>query len=179
VTELILRLGHHDERVLLALVARRRRWLDTAMRWVTHVGGASSTMGLALLLLASGNPALVDAGARGAFALVASHLLVQLLKRSVHRPRPRLDIGTGWLVPAPDRFSFPSGHAASALSVAAPLAALLPLPLSLLAIGMALVVGLSRAYLGVHYPGDVLAGWILALVGLLAAAPTLAALGLS
>ena len=39
-----------------------------------------------------------------------------------------------------------------------------------LALGIGLAVGFSRCYLGVHYPGDVLAGWLLAVLGLWAGA---------
>jgi undecaprenyl-diphosphatase len=69
------------------------------------------------------------------------------------------------LIDAPDRFSFPSGHAAASLCVALGLASVLPAFFAGLALGIGLLVGISRCYLGVHYPGDVLAGWILALAG--------------
>ena len=98
-----------------------------------------------------------------------SHLVVQLIKRTVSRGRPRMPSGVQALVQPPDRFSFPSGHAASSLSVALAVAVMLPAPLGALLVGLAMVVGLSRCYLGVHYPGDVLMGWLLALAGLLAA----------
>ncbi len=163
---LLLFLGAHDERALHALVLRRRPWLDRVVRAGTHLGDAAVTIPAALALLA--NPAWRAAGVPAALALAVSHALVQLLKRTVTRPRPRLPVGIASLIEPPDRFSFPSGHAAAALSLALPLAARLPLPAAVAVLVLGLAVGLSRCYLGVHYPGDVLAGWLLSAAALLA-----------
>ena len=174
-TAWIMRMSGRDEWLLHALVLRRRNWLDTVMRTATHLGGARTTVSAAAILLVAGPR---GAGSRAAFALAASHLVAQAIKRAVNRPRPRMPPGVESLVHAPDRFSFPSGHSAAAMSIALPLAAMLPLAVGGAVLALALLVGISRSYLGVHYPGDVLAGWILALAGTLAAAPTLGALGM-
>jgi undecaprenyl-diphosphatase len=166
-TAWILRLHHHDERFLHALVLRRRPRLDRAMRAVTHLGDAAVTVTLALVLALGMAPALATAGRRAAFALVTSHLVVQLLKRTVTRSRPVMPTGVAALTQPPDRFSFPSGHAAASLSVALGLAMALPAAIGVAVLGLAVIVGLSRCYLGVHYPGDVLAGWLLAIAGAL------------
>ena len=168
-TAWIVRLHHHDERVLHALVLRRRPLLDRLMRAVTHLGGAAVTVALTLALVLGAAPGLVIPGRRAAVALVGSHLVVQLLKRSVTRRRPTLPTGVRALMQPPDRFSFPSGHAASSLSVAVALALVLPAPGAAAVVALALGVGLSRCYLGVHYPGDVLVGWLLAVLGMVAA----------
>jgi undecaprenyl-diphosphatase len=167
-TTLIGRLHHHDERFLHALVRRRRPRLDGFMRAVTHLGDAAATIAAASLFALGLVPGMAGAGRLAAFALVSSHLMVQLLKRTVTRARPALPTGFQALMQPPDRFSFPSGHAASTLSVALAMASVLPPWLALPLAALALTVGLSRCYLGVHYPGDVLAGWALALAGLLA-----------
>jgi undecaprenyl-diphosphatase len=172
-TTLILRLRQHDERVLAALVAYRRPFLDHAMRVVTHLGGAMATIGVALFLVLGIVPGSEQVGAHAAFALASSFLAAQVLKRAVVRPRPSMPVGMESLTRAPDRFSFPSGHSAAALSIALPVAHALPgIGLAVLAVG--LIVGFSRCYLGVHYPGDVLAGWALAAAGVLLAGPALA-----
>lgn len=176
-TAWIVRLHTHDERALHALVLRRRPPLDRAMHAVTHLGDAAATIGLTLVLMLGVLPGLRDAGFRAAFALAGSHLVVQLLKRTISRARPRMPEGFAALVQPPDRFSFPSGHAASSLSVALALAAVLPGPLAAGLLALAALVGMSRCYLGVHYPGDVLMGWALALLGIVAAGPVLALLG--
>ena len=156
-------LHRHDERALHALVLRRRPALDRAMHAVTHLGDAAVTVALVLAMILGLVPG-VDAatGRLAAFALAASHAAVQLLKRGISRRRPSLPVGCASLVHAPDRFSFPSGHAASSLSVALAVATALPAGAAALLVAAGCVVGLSRCYLGVHYPGDVMAGWLLA-----------------
>src|SRR5262245_1441542 len=84
---------------------------------VTHLGGVWCSIALATVpLVLEGS---VHRGARAALPiLVLSHLLVQLVKRTIGRARPSRSVGCDALVNEPDRFSFPSGHAAAAMSVA-------------------------------------------------------------
>jgi undecaprenyl-diphosphatase len=104
-----------------------------------------------------------------AFSLAFSFLLSQVLKRSFSRTRPSLPVGINSLIQAPDRFSFPSGHATASLAIALPMSLALTGPLAFLVLAVGMAVGLTRCYLGVHYPGDVLAGWSLAVISLLVA----------
>ena len=165
----ILRLGEYDERLLHAVVTRRMTWLDLVVRVLTRLGDPPVAIALA------GGLALGIAGDLGgaqyvpAFSLAFSFLLSQVLKRWFSRTRPHLPIGISSLIQAPDRFSFPSGHATGSLSIALPLALVLSLPFGLLVLALGMAIGLTRCYLGVHYPGDVLAGWGLAALAVLLA----------
>jgi undecaprenyl-diphosphatase len=137
-----------------------------AWRLITHLGGASASVTLALATALSAD-AVIAAGGRLAVAtLVLSHLLVQVVKRSVGRPRPR-GLAFGALVAAPDRFSFPSGHSAAVASLAIGLGVAVPPVAPILGV-VAMLVGISRVVLGVHYPGDVFVGQVLAVVSALA-----------
>ena len=95
--------------------------------------------------------------------LVGSHLIVQLIKRGLDRPRPSSHLAGQTLIAEPDRFSFPSGHAAAAMSVAFGYAVFFP-SVALPVVMFAGVVSISRVRLGVHYVGDVLAGQVIAVI---------------
>ena len=127
---------------------------------ITHCGGLTASVTAAVLpLLWSG--AVHDAALRALIGLTLSHLVVQLVKRTVARQRPSRTVRCEALVTEPPCFSFPSGHATAAMSVAFAYAVAFPmLALPLLAAGVA--VGISRVRLGVHFPGDVLAGQMIA-----------------
>lgn len=163
-TAWIVRLGAADERLLRALLVRRRPLLDRMMRAVTRLADAPVAIALTLALASGAIPGLQAAGIRAAWVLALSHLGVEILKRSFTRERPRLGTGMAWLVAVPDRFSFPSGHATAGLSVALPVALALPPAAGVVIVGLAVWIGVSRCWLGVHYPGDVAAGWTLSLL---------------
>ncbi|HYW31081.1 MAG TPA: phosphatase PAP2 family protein [Gemmatimonas sp.] len=130
-------------------------------RAVTHLGGARFSVAASLLAIAVGGrwrAAVIEAIS----VLVISHLVVQAVKRSVSRPRPSRDANFGAVITAPDRFSFPSGHAAASASLAIGAATVLP-QWSLAFTTLAILVSMSRVVLGVHFPGDVIAGQLIAL----------------
>lgn len=161
---LFLRLDARDRALLTRLAIGDTASRAVLLLWVsiTHLGGVVCSVLLAVVpFLVDGlsERAAVDATA----TLVLSHLAVQLVKRTVGRPRPSFRASCSALIKEPDKFSFPSGHSAAAMSVAFAYAVAYPsLAAPLLSVAMA--VGLSRVVLGVHYPGDVFVGQLMALL---------------
>jgi membrane-associated phospholipid phosphatase len=107
-------------------------------------------------------------GAKLYAALVLSVYLNAVIKDWVAQPRP-FDYADVESVTRPDEYGFPSGHAQHAALIWPLLAAHFRKRwFTLLAIAMVFLIGFSRVQLGVHFPSDVLGGWVLG--GTLAAA---------
>jgi undecaprenyl-diphosphatase len=107
-----------------------------------------------------------------AITVIGGSLLMGVLKISFHRPRPQPFFDT--LLPA--SYSFPSGHALLSFCLYGAAAALFSADQKKLWVRIAIwtvaavlvgAIGFSRVYLGVHYPSDVLAGYLGALVWVL------------
>jgi undecaprenyl-diphosphatase len=142
-------------------------WLAESVLEITALGGYT----LIILLVAAVIGFLLVAGLRGPalfvfLSVLTGWLASQVLKSFYSRPRPDL-------VPQLDvvhTASFPSGHATMTalvyLTLAAVIARLtdrtsLRIYVFAAAALISIIVGLSRVYLGVHWPSDVIAGWVL------------------
>ena len=105
-------------------------------------------------------------GASIVISVALAYIVVDIiLKPRVCRERPFMVEDFELLIPAPDTWSFPSGHTASAFAGATALLLHSRRP-GLIALAYAVLVGISRMYLCVHWPTDVIAG---AAIGVLVA----------
>ena len=161
-----------DEAILLAMRSPVNRSDPVGPRWVEELGRDFTAMGgvgvLTFLTLTVAGFLILQCKFRiTVLLLIAVYgglLLSTLLKQGFDRPRPDLVPHGAYVYTS----SFPSGHsmmsAVTYLTLGALLARVQPrwqmkAYLLLIAIFLTLVVGVSRVYLGVHWPTDVVAGW--------------------
>ena len=152
----------------MAMVRANSPQLTRLALVLTEFGSAPITLSIAgagslwLLLHRAPGRALLLAG-----SVVTERLLVDGLKEWIGRPRPHLEI-------LPHTMAFPSGHSANSMTafVATALLACPPRHRRVaIAAGLALTlaVGLTRIFLGVHWPSDVIGGWAFGLLAVTAA----------
>ncbi|SDZ04485.1 undecaprenyl-diphosphatase [Proteiniborus ethanoligenes] len=135
--------------------------LDFIMPRITELGGLifSGIMPLVLIVLNIGKSR--PLGFELLASLSFSQVFVQILKRTMSRERPYniLENIKTFDIVLKD-YSFPSGHTTASFSMATIFSFYLP-QFMFIFIALATLVGISRIYLAVHYPSDVIVGVIL------------------
>ncbi len=157
-----------DDHIRNAVLSMRSSWLTPIMKGITYMGNWQTITAVCLILLAFRKTRITYGVPLSIGALFVS-LTNKGIKALVMRPRPDqamflIEQG-GW--------SFPSGHAITSMFFFGMLIWLLRRNMTdprlaniltaVFAVPMVLI-GISRVYLGVHYPTDVLAGWCLGLL---------------
>lgn len=155
-------LQHHETRLFHFVNQRiQHQFLDHFFTKITHLGGATASIMVAICLACFGQGSLRTAGIQALIALTISHIPVAIMKKRYPRLRPYL-VHPQTITqknPLTDH-SFPSGHTTAIFSVMIPIVYAMPM-LGLALIPIACIVGLSRIYLGLHYPSDCIVGCLL------------------
>jgi undecaprenyl-diphosphatase len=152
-------LQDHETRMFCFVNQRiQHSFLDHLFSKITHLGGATATIVISLCFGLFGHGALRLAGIQALIALTISHIPVAIIKKKYPRLRPYLVLPQTIIGKNPlTDHSFPSGHTTAIFSIMIPFVLAMPI-LGLILIPAALLVGISRIYLGLHYPSDCLAG---------------------
>ena len=137
----------------------RSDFLTPIMKVITHLGDKGIfwiALTLLLLILRKTRPTGVVCAAAMVFGLILTNLVI---KNWAARIRPyELIEGLECIVGKADDFSFPSGHATNSFACAWVLFRRADKKWGVSALVLAILISLSRLYVGIHYPTDVLAG---------------------
>jgi len=155
-----------DAALFSAINGAHAPWLDTVMTWVSWLGYFPGVWFLSAAA-ALWSPRLRASAFRACLAVSLTYVVASgIVKPIVGRSRPYqggiVAARTVEATPATG-YSFPSGHAATAVAGALAGARMAPAAAPLLW-GLATVMAVSRIYVGVHYPSDVFAGAFLGVV---------------
>ncbi|WP_462410855.1 phosphatase PAP2 family protein [Neobacillus sp. Marseille-QA0830] len=161
---------HHiikfDSIVIAAIQGLESPWVTKVMKWFTFVGSFPVITVISVVVIFFGYKVLHHRQEiiLFIFAIIGSTVINHILKQVYHRVRPdihRLINISG--------YSYPSGHAMNAFTVYVILTFLLwrHIPsrwgrtlLIVFSTVMILAIGISRIYLGVHYPSDIIGGYL-------------------
>lgn len=160
--ELLHALHRLDSRLFTSIFVKgERAGVDICARALSRSAEGYLHALVPCLLFMLGVSRVNDLVALTAASLLLERVLYWLLKNGFKRRRPQ-DYLPGFrsrIVPG-DKFSFPSGHTSSAFLLATALTVVYQGPVCSVFIWAA-AIGLSRILLGVHYPGDTIAGAVM------------------
>lgn len=156
------RLHEIDEDVFQHVAGWHSPILDKTLPPLSEAASFSRLwMGVAALIAIFGGRRGRRAAVAGMAAIGVTSAVANIAVKGVaNRRRPSVEVPESRRLDHPDSTSFPSGHTASAAAFSGIVGAAIPelrVPINVLAAA----VGFSRVYTGVHYPGDVAAGWLL------------------
>lgn len=155
-----------DGNILLWIqTALRQEWMNSFWLFVTRLGDRGIVWLLTILILCCFKKTRKTAVYAFISLAVAFLLGEGLLKHLIARPRPFEMISDLVVLGAkPGSYSCPSGHTMSSFATAWIYYLGLDKRIGIPAMILAVLIGISRLYIGVHYPTDVLLGFILATV---------------
>ena len=134
------------------------RFLDIIMPIMTYLGSFSFMFIFCTLAFLFNNTIVHTIALKAMISITISTGIGKILKVSVTRLRPFITIPNLNIKKIGiDKYSFPSGHTTGAFSLAIIIALYFPI-LGFITIPLACCVGISRIYIGVHYPTDVIVG---------------------
>lgn len=142
----------------------RHAVLDRLLKGITHIGSAACTILCMLSVILFAKEPWRDAGWQGLAALAISHVAAVIVKKTFKRQRPYETMSQAAIAISPLKdYSFPSGHTTAVFSTVTPFI-FEAVWISYFLLPIAFAVGLSRIYLGVHYPSDCAAGCLIGTV---------------
>jgi len=152
-------------------------YFNFIMPIITNLGALPTILAITLAILIYGiitkNKKIIHLTIVGLIALALTDITISLIKVIVAEPRPFVALNSvHLLVTEPDPYSFPSGHSGDIFAFATAFGFNHSLKiknksikLAWLLIPIAIIVGFSRIYVGVHYPLDVLVGATIGIIG--------------
>ena len=153
-------INHIDGQILLWIQDNvRNDFLTPIFKFITSLGN-SGWFWIAATILCLFFVKTRKAGVLSAIALIGSVVINNLiLKNLIARTRPYEVVeGLERIIEAQTDYSFPSGHAGASFAAAVIFFIYLPKKFGVPALVLAFLISLSRLYVGVHYPTDILAG---------------------
>lgn len=149
-----------DHKIVKWVSGLRKDKITLIMRFFTRLGDGILWTALSILFLLIN----LNVGLALTFSILIQLFFQVVFKNFFIRQRPyiRHEEISNLMLP-PDKFSFPSGHTAAAFAVAFSFYYFYPVLFTPFII-LASLIGISRIYLGLHYPTDVLAGLVLGFV---------------
>lgn len=151
-----------DEQILLWIQENvRSDFLSPIMKGITYIGNGGAIMISACFILIV-VPKTRKLGILGACALLANVLVNNLIiKNLVSRTRPYEVIkDLTLIIRKQNDYSFPSGHSSASFALSSVIYIETPRRIGIPTMVLATMIALSRLYVGVHYPTDVIGGMI-------------------